>query len=60
MTAGENVTNCTFVALHDLHEVGEAVEHFDRGQDRVVTNLQEANLAVDLEERIQVVSKNGV
>ena len=46
----------TLVALHDLHEVGVAVEDLQHRHDRVVSNFHETDLTVDLVPGVQVVS----
>ena len=50
MTAGENMADSTFVALHGLHHVWVAMEHLDHWEDWVVTNLHESNLTINLVE----------
>ena len=64
MTAREYVSNGSLVALHFIHHVRIAVQHFNHWHWRVVSDRHEADFSLNLKERVKVVTikrnKDGV
>ena len=56
MTARKDVANRSFVALHDLHEIGILVEDAKHWHHRVISDFHKSDLSIDLIEGEQVIS----